>query len=344
MFSQDRIAKLINLLEHLTHNDRISEIVKLGRREKEDREVVTAIDNLEKGNHYERLLALYSCYGSYNGERVIRAIKDNSRSIRNKAIELIALVGNDTQVLEALDILNFKQRRYLLKYLRTRKRLTVIDRFLTRLIDREEERIDRLLIYGTSEIINLHLDKILERAGIDEWSNLARLHPQIAIAALRDYAAKSIGKDWRFVWHFDTTILRIAELDRDSALSLIQSLVNHPSFSNLSFQELVYYHPLEVAKLVLQSEDNIRINFNSVSHKLPQDILIDLIQKQPHTINNYTHWLPKLKPERRTAIYEYCHRGWRNKDGCLSIDLIKLFPAAIREKEARYHLELPSLT
>ena len=89
--------------------------------------------------------------------------------------------------------------------------------------------------------------------------------------------------------------------------------------------------------------NNIKINFNSVAHKLPQDILISLIQKQPHTINNYAYWLPKLKPEQRVEIYKHCHRGWRDKDGCLSIDLIKLFPTAIREKEARYHLELPLL-
>ena len=43
----------------------------------------------------QRLLALYSGYGSYNEQRVLTAIQDNSRSIRNKAIDLITLVGSD---------------------------------------------------------------------------------------------------------------------------------------------------------------------------------------------------------------------------------------------------------
>ncbi len=343
MFNRHNLEKLINSLESLTYRDRILEIIKLGRREKSDPGVVTLINDLQAGNYYERLLALYSCYGSYKGERVLTAIKDNSRSIRNKAIDLISLVGSEAQILAALEIVNFKQRRVLFKYLRKRNRLTVIDSFLIKLIERKDERVDRLLIYGTAEIVNRNLDLILERAGVDEWSHLARLHPEIAIDALQKYGATATEKDWRFVSYFNTVVSKVAELYPDRTLTLTQNLVSHPSFEDLSFQELVYYHPLEVAKLVLQLEDRITIDLNSVAHKLPQDILIDLINQQEHTVNNHSYWLPKLKPEQRAAVYEHCHRGWRDIYGCLSINLIKLFPTAIREKEARYHLELPDL-
>jgi hypothetical protein len=232
-----------------------------------------------------------------------------------------------------------------LAFLRKRKRLTVIDSFLTKLIEQKEEKVERLLIYGTAEIVNIHLDRILEYAGVEEWSNLARLHPKIAFTTLQNYGTTtSTGKDWGFVACFNRVISRLGRLDRDRTLALIQNLVNHPSFSNLSFQELVYYHPIEVAKLVLQSEAQIRINLNSVAHKLPQDILINLITSREYTVNNYSSWLPKLKPEQRVAVYEHCHRGWQDQDGCLSSNLIKLFPTAIREQEARYHLALPILT
>ena len=343
MFNRNKSEKLINSLESLTYRDRILEVIKLGRKETIEPDVVNLIDDLQQGNHYRRLLALYSCYGSYNGERVLTAIQDNSRSIRHKAIDLIAVVGNDEQILAAIESINYKQCRVLFKYLRQRNRLTVIDRCLIKLIDRDDNKKEKLLIYGTAEIVNRHLDKILESAGTDDWGNLPRLHPEIALNALQEYAAKSTGKDWRFVSCFHSCISRVAELDPDGTLALIKNLANHPSFNNLSFQKLVCYRPVEVAQLVLKSEAKIKINLNSIAHQLPQNILIDLIEQQQHTVNHYASWLPKLKPEQRTEIYNKFNLGWRDKDGCLSINLVKLFPTAIRAKEARYHLDLPVL-
>ncbi len=343
MFKRDRTEKLINSLESLTYRDRISEAIKLGRKEPNDSKVTNLIDDLQQGNYYERLLALYSGYGSYQGERVLTAIKDSSRSLRRKAIDLITVVGNDAQILTAIESLNYKHCRVLFDYLRKRNRLAVIDRCLIQLTDLDNEKIDRLLPYGTPEIVNRNLDKILERAGINEWSKLARLHPEIALNALQEYAANSRGKDWRFVAYFHGCISRVAELFPDRTLALIQSLITHPSFADLRWQNLVYYRPIAAAQLVLQSQNKVNINLNVIAHKLPQNLLINLIQTQPHTVDNYSRWLPKLKPARRTAIYNQCHSGWRDDHGCLSVDLIKLFPQAIRAKEARYHLDLPVL-
>ena len=342
MFKQDGTEKLINSLESLTYRDRILEIIKLGRKEPGDPEVSSLIDRLQQGNYYERLLALYSCYGSYSGKRALTAISDDSRSLSHKALGLITVVGSDAEVSTALVSLNYKQRQILFKYLRKRNRLAMVDRCLLKLIELKTSQIDRLLPYGSAEIVNRYLDKILERAGVDEWCKLARLHPEIAINALREYAAHSVGKDWRFVSYFNAVVPRLSELCCDRVLDLVCSLVNHPSFNNLSFQRLVYYCPVEVAQLILQRSDKVNISLNSVAHKLPQNILIDLINKQPHTVNNYVRWIPKLKPEQR-VIYNQCHSGWRDKDGCLSANLIKLFPTAIRVKEARYHLDLPVL-
>ena len=286
---------------------------------------------------------MYSCYGSYNGGRVVAAVQDSSRSIRNKAIALITLVGSDREVLATLEIINYKQRRVLFGYLRKRDRLGLIDRCLLELIDRNDDKVERLLPYGTAEIVTRYLDRILERAGVDEWNRFAKLHPRIALNALQTYAAQSTGKDWRFVSYFNTTIPRLAELESDRTLALIQNLAAHPSFKDLAWQKLVYYRPEAVAKFVLQQEDKLRINLNPVAHRLSQNTLINLINKQRHTVSNYAYWLPKLKPEQRREIYQQCNLGWRDQDGCLSVDLIKLFPTAIRAQEARYHLSLPIL-
>ena len=298
---------------------------------------------MQQGNHYERLLALYSCYGSYDGERVLTAIEDSSRSLRNKASDLITVVGNDEQVMVTIEILNYKQCRSLFKYLRKRNRLAVIDRCLEKLIAQENSQVDRLLPYGTADLVNTYLDKILERAGVEDWCSLAKLHPEIALDALQQYAQQSIGKDWRLIWYFNSAIPKLSELAPDLVLSLVSSLIEHPIFSSLRWQNLVYYRPVESAQLALKRSDKVKIDLNSVVQKLPQDLLIELINRQPQTVNRSNQWLPKLKPEKRTQIYNQCNLGWRDRDGCLSIALVKLFPTAIREKEARYHLDLPIL-
>ena len=343
MFNRNNSQKLINSLESLTHRERILEIIKLGRIEATEPDVANLFDNLQQGNYYERLLALYSSYGSYNEQRILTAIGDNSRSIRNKAIELITLVGSDEAVLMAVERIAYRQRRVLFNYLRKRKRFSACDRCLQQLISSQAGKLAELLAYGSEKLVEDNLSIIVERAGVNEWRNLAKLHPQLALNALQTYAAKFTGKDWRFVRYFDTVIPKIAELYPDAALTLIRNLIDHPSFSYLNFQQLIYYRPIEVARLVLQLENKSKINLNPVAHKLPQDILIELINKQPHTVNNYSYWLTKLKPERRTEIYQHCNLGWRDEDGCLPVELIKLFKSEIRVKEARYHLDLPIL-
>ena len=343
MLNSKNTQKLINSLESLTYRDRILEIIKLGRKEATEPDVITLFDNLQQGNYCERLLALYSSYGSYNEQRVLTAISDSSRSIRNKAIDLVTVVGSDEAVLMAVDRISYRQRRVLFKYLKKRKRQLAIDRCLQKLISSQASKLAELLIYGTDKSVENNLAIVLERAGVNEWRNLAKLHPQLALNTLYAYAAKSTGKDWRFVWYCNAVISKVAELYPDPALTLIRNLIQHPSFSYLNFQQLVYYRPIEVAQLILQLEDKSKINLNNVVHKLPQDILIELINKQPQTVNNHSFWLPKLKPERRREIYQQCNLGWRDKDGCLSVELIKLFPCKIRVREAKHHLDLSVL-
>ena len=47
MFNRSKSEKLINSLECLTYRDRIAEIIKLGKQEREDPKIVSLIDNLQ---------------------------------------------------------------------------------------------------------------------------------------------------------------------------------------------------------------------------------------------------------------------------------------------------------
>ncbi len=57
-------------LETMTYKARMYRLVELGRLAKSDRQVATTLNTLEKGDVYDRLLALQSCYGSGDGEQV----------------------------------------------------------------------------------------------------------------------------------------------------------------------------------------------------------------------------------------------------------------------------------
>ena len=344
MFNRNNPQKLINSWESLTHRDRVTEMIELGKQEASDSDVSNLLDRLQEGNYYERMLALYSCYGSYNESRVLTAIKDDSRSIKNKAIKLISLVKSDRAVLTALDNLNYRQCIFLFSCLRNRKRYAIIDSCLQKLSDRlEQQRVDKLLAFGTTDFVKSNLAKILERAGIEEWSRLGKYHPEVCLDALEEYASETISKDWRFVGCFNTVIPKLAELYPDRVLNIVRDLSDRPYFEALNFSNLMYYRPIEVAKLVLQIEDEYRINLNPVAHKLPPNVLINLIDRQPHTVDRHGSWLPKLSPNIRVEIYQHCNSKWRDSKGCLSPNIIELLPTAVREKEARLSINSPDL-
>src|SRR5690348_3847645 len=86
--------ELLDQLETLSHIERVRAMIALGRRgDAESRQLNAA---LERGDFYQRFLALYSCFGSGDQAHVLRALADPSRLIRGLAIRL-AVLGLDNQ-------------------------------------------------------------------------------------------------------------------------------------------------------------------------------------------------------------------------------------------------------
>jgi hypothetical protein len=65
--------KLLRELEKLTHSGRVRRMVELGRTAAANPNTASLIDELEQGDFYERSLALQSCFGSKDGEHMLRA-------------------------------------------------------------------------------------------------------------------------------------------------------------------------------------------------------------------------------------------------------------------------------
>src|SRR5262249_17773957 len=143
--------ELLEQLETMTYADRVRVLIARGRQgDAESRSLVAA---LERGNFYERFLALYSCYGSADTAHVLRALADPSPIIRGLAIRLLALVCEETQVQGALAVAAPQVRLPLLWKLHKRRLQAPIDAYLERLAADDEAELCRLLPFGSTATV-----------------------------------------------------------------------------------------------------------------------------------------------------------------------------------------------
>lgn len=318
-------------------------MVKIGCDATVDANAAAILDALEQGGFYERRLALQSCNGSRDGVRVLRALSDPSRGIRTLAVALLAVLGDDAQVQAALDTVPFKQRRALLQGLYKRRRQTIIDAFLDTLAARGDEQLSRLLPFGSPDVVTRHLEPMLHQLGQSDWHRLARLHPDIVANVLQSQAEATTTLNRRLVWQVNTTLPRLAEFCPERALTLVRTLTQYVPIAWLELQQLAERHSALVADLILHLDDEARISFDCVAHKLDTNLLLALLERRGSTVSKLNIWFKKLTPAQRAVIYTTCVHGWRDSDGCISLDLVALLPPTLREQEGRYHLALPTL-
>src|SRR5258706_12842659 len=122
--------QLLQDLESLSYRARLRRMIEFGRQAAHNAEIAALLKDLEQGDFYGRLLAIQSCFGSYDGSHVLRALTDPSHIIRGFAINLAPLVCNEDQLREALGLVPRDGRRDLLRKLYNRRAHAPIDDFL----------------------------------------------------------------------------------------------------------------------------------------------------------------------------------------------------------------------
>ncbi len=329
-------------LETLSHRDRVLFMVDLGTRVKIDDRVDRVLDILATGDVSDRLMLLYSTFGSYDAARVLPALTDPSRGVRSLAMRLLSLVADDSQLQLALNRATFKQRRYLLSRLLIRHRYSCIDNFLMQLVKTDRQQFGRLLPYGSLEIVNLHIQTVVDLYGANEWRLLARRHPELAGNLLEQQTNLTDDLDPRLAYQINAVLPVLAEFSPETALSLCHAASCTIPLARLSLQLLGLRRPQEIAKLILSSDSISNVRLDSVAHKLAIPQLIELLTKRKSTICR-RDFLRLLLPSDREIIYNNLVNSWRDREGCLIPDLIANFPTQIRDREARYHLNLPAL-
>ncbi|RUT04400.1 hypothetical protein DSM106972_046280 [Dulcicalothrix desertica PCC 7102] len=335
------LQQLLQQLESLSYHDRVRRMVELGRQVSTDTQVRDILNSLEQGDFTERLLALNSCYGSYDGAKIIRALSDNSHLIRSKAVQMVGPLTSDAQVQTALNTVTLKDCRYVLKQLLKWHRRSCIDTFINQLASTNNDSFSRLLPCASSELVQRHIESVIDFYGIDEWKLLARLHPRIVEELLQRRANATSEFDPRLTTRVNAVLPLLSELFPETALSICRTVSGIIPLSNLNLQPLTERYPRQVADLILSSNDRANVSFDKVAHKLETQQLISLINRRKYTINEqYIFYL--LAPQQREIIYRTFADSWRSSIGGNIIPaIIPYLPRHIREQEAQRYLNLP---
>lgn len=174
-----KAAALLTELHALSHDGRVARMVALGRAALSDKRAGALLDELWRGEVFERRLVLKSCFTSRDGARVLAAVTDPSRLIRGAARKLVAVACDDAQAVSALQqTYAVRQHLQILLALRRRRRLPPIDTFLTWLAGRaEHSRLTDLVPLASPALLDKLLPVALLRPSYLFWRRLRMLAP-----------------------------------------------------------------------------------------------------------------------------------------------------------------------
>ncbi len=331
--------KLLERLEPMTHVGRVRAMLDFGKRADEP-----VLRDLDAGNVFERQLALYSCFSSRDAARVGRGLQDPSKIIRALAVNLAALVLSDDELLPKLRVMAQKSRLTLLHRLKGRDRASgVADRLLTELTASGDTRaVTALLGFASSGLIERHLTT-MELASSADLARLARAQPQLTADWLEQQAASQTETNPRLAWQVNATLRGIAQFSADRALHLLRVVRRSTPLNGLALSGLVRDHPGLVASLLLESQDRPGVELSAVAHRLELAQVLALQKQHPTVLQQLEGHLAKFPPEARAPLFQAFRGTWANNEGLISVETLRLLPEAMREAEARRHLEHPTL-
>lgn len=318
-------------------------MIELGRQAAHNAEIAALLTDLEQGDFYERLLAIQSCYGSYDGSRVLRALADPSRIIRGFAINLAPLVCNEDQLREALTLVPRDGRRHLLCKLYKRRAHALIDDFLETLAQEGDPQFLKLLPFGSSSMVRRYQEQFQLSREQADWRRLARYHAALVCEMLLTRAEATVNPDQQLLFFTNAAMPILAEKEPDLALALVTALASHVPLGRIVLQPLARKRPAAVADLVLSAGEQAGINFMRREHRLGIERLLHLLEKRRETVSDDRAFFFRLKPEERVAIYAARAISMRDASGCIVPEIVALLPRTQREQEGRRHLALPDL-
>lgn len=317
--------QLLRECETMTHNNRMRRMVELGRLASQDQSIAETLHAFAQGTVYRRVLATQSCFGSRNTAQALQALSDPSRSVRALALDLVAVICSNAHLQIAFDTLPFKSKDVLLHCVYRRHRQTPIDTYLETLALRQDANLRKLLPLGSRAVVTSHLAQVIEQFDLTHWQRLARPHPSLAFELLHTRAT-SVAEflDQQLIRQGNAVLPLLANSAPDLALELVRTLSTLVPLARLDLQAVMQKRPNEIANLVLQTEEQTPLRFDTVAHRLDTERLLTLVTRYPTIISS--RGFQKFAPQQRLAVYNVCERGWRTAEGILSYEVVAALP------------------
>ena len=372
---ESRLPELRAELSSTHHTDRVRRMVELGRRAPTEPEVHASLEGLARGDAYERRLALVAQFTQRDGAHVLHATSDASGRIRALAFKLVPLACDDAQALEALKMAYAMRREgAILRGLVRQERQGVIDTYLDWLAARTSvpDFADAVPL-GTPGAIRRHLARALEKPSHRFWNRLARYAPDILAEVFAARLRAVPGEpDPVTRWYLHGYLPRIADQAPDAALELFELLLARRILPETHAWNWLAMHRPEAALALLQRHSHATAYwklFARAAPRLDAESLAWLVRRAPTSLGDAKTLLPRLSESARRAVVDaWCaavdaapdwgaellrsitdakvrervYARWsiaaRNKDGIITLDVLRALPIDLREREARRHL------
>lgn len=331
-------------VEALTHRERLGRVVEMGRAlRRNEADARATVEALAKSAAvYERLLALLSVYGSNEGERVVEALSDASRTLRRRASRMVAVFCDDAQAERALAaIVERPVLRRTLAQLNRRRRLEPVDAFLSRVLkEAHDPHIVDLLPLGSERVITDFLAEAEQRGGPSYWSRLAIRHARFAAAWFLADLQRIRAIDARQRHRLFPLLPTLARRAPDATLALMGALFDlgeDPGSFSVALARLVRARPRETFELLkarhqaappMQPRVSFGgVNFDEVVRALGAERLDYLVRNAWHTLGDGkrgVRWFLDLGDADRRAVLEAFLHGGRGAWGAFLFRYVEI--------------------
>ncbi|WP_394827838.1 hypothetical protein [Pendulispora albinea] len=329
---------LLAELETKTHHERMQRMVAIGRLAAEGRaDAERAIAELQQSTDaYARFLAVQSAFGSRDGQAVLLALQDASRSVRGAARHLVPYACSDEQVAEAMVLVGPRGALVsLCTKLRQKRRDAAIDGGMERLLAKDSAP-GKLLIdvipFASERVVREQLPRLQEAAGYLGWSRMARWHPALTADELTSRLHAQGSVDPRLQWRIGGTLERIARYAPDAALRLANAILAAGDIpegqanyllGGSTLRALSIERPTETFDLLRARHERARprspdvelapFSLTACAHRLGAERLAYVVEHAWTSLADGTRarrWFLRLNPEERRAVQDaWLERG-----------------------------------
>ncbi len=332
------IKQLVSHVEGMTNHDRVSYMVALGKRGE-----VKLLAEMENGDFYGRWLSLLACYGSRDGARAARSLRDPSRIIRMQAIKMVPLLcGDDDVILSSLQLMPTKEAKRLLVVLSKRKRQAVIDAYVTPLLT--DKSSSKLMVYASSETIANCATEYYLLMSPNDQVRMAKRHPLTVLQILNNW----VDNTQEYNHDYDTVYRQVFDAlsfsSPSQALLLLKKIAEIMPVSGIPIQRLAQKFPDQIAELVIANPGFTRVDFGKSTPLLKSELLIELIDQRKLGRHKNNPWAKSLSHEQFLQHGDWLIAHFKKNTQVIETHILELFDIKIRQTEARLHLRYAGLS